>query len=985
MKHLSFLFRFCVCIFLTHCIFIQFALSQELPVANTIGTHSPFSDGFFRPQSPDVWSMIKYGNANINHYSGTLGLSIPVYTYKDSDFEIPISIDYASNGYQPGVDCDVVGLGWYLNVGGAITREVHGIPDETRGTFDWKWMFFPLNEGVPDHSEMRHQAITVFGYGHLFNTENPVSTKLDYVYSGIAGKEYMPIWRETVNRGYGFETEPDIFHFSFLGHTGSFILQPNHQIRVFNTNTPAGEYEIEFLMNVSEPLESSFVITTGDKTKYYFDQTQKSTTQTSNWASSSDGAYTNYSWKLSKIEKPNGVIVQFNFAKTNCWSSSRNVSITVDRMTVTSGKTTTDLWKGEAVPEMETITTNASVIHDLTGININGKCQISFHYSSSGVNDHAKLDSITIYSPGNTIPIKRCYCSYAYSPGNNSVMFLKNVHLSGIGKYTMEYIEENTQFPAPDTYATDWYGYYNNNPITFSPSEEGNMDIVIDRLDKVRIPNSIYAKKGLLATIHYPTGGRSEFTYEPHTYSMLWGSNFKQNTDQLTGGLRIKQIDTFLASNEQTQCRRYIYNLENGMSSGVLLQKPGIYLSYNISIPHVKINREIISTLNNVGFSKNSHIEYLRIIEEKRKTPVTPLLSKTAYDYYSSSIMSDGNDVIDNYSLDGYEIHDAGTWSAEFETTHSDLSKWMLSSHTFIGKKLKSKTEYNTDNEILSYAAFQYTPLKCNDILNDQVSVPTLLLGRTGTHDYHTYSIYQSQTISKSYNENAELIFTDSISYSVDSLGRINTVVRTDSRGDEICDMYSYLDAVPAYPTEMIRTANGRVVSATKYDYMQSDNNPDHYVPTTIWKGAITPDLAIGNIEYRMDCTYDFYDSMGRPWEMTDRNGKSTCYIWGYEGQYLIAKIENMTYDVLSDQYGITNNAYPDTLPETEENMLRGIEGIAVTTYAYDPLVGITRITDPSGHSVYYEYNDSGKLKVIRDDKGKVLKSYDYHIVTDNQ
>ena len=60
MKHLSFLFRFCVCIFLTHCIFIQFALSQELPVANTIGTHSPFSDGFFRPQSPDVWSMIKW-------------------------------------------------------------------------------------------------------------------------------------------------------------------------------------------------------------------------------------------------------------------------------------------------------------------------------------------------------------------------------------------------------------------------------------------------------------------------------------------------------------------------------------------------------------------------------------------------------------------------------------------------------------------------------------------------------------------------------------------------------------------------------------------------------------------------------------------------------------------------------------------------------------------------------------------------------------
>ena len=76
-----------------------------------------------------------------------------------------------------------------------------------------------------------------------------------------------------------------------------------------------------------------------------------------------------------------------------------------------------------------------------------------------------------------------------------------------------------------------------------------------------------------------------------------------------------------------------------------------------------------------------------------------------------------------------------------------------------------------------------------------------------------------------------------------------------------------------------------------------------------------------------------------------------------------------------------------EALPADVEAQLRNDEeeNFIVTTYTYKPLVGITSITDPSGHSVYYEYNDSGKLKVIRDDKGKVLKSYDYHIVTDNQ
>ena len=266
---------------------------------------------------------------------------------------------------------------------------------------------------------------------------------------------------------------------------------------------------------------------------------------------------------------------------------------------------------------------------------------------------------------------------------------------------------------------------------------------------------------------------------------------------------------------------------------------------------------------------------------------------------------------------------------------------------------------------------------------NDEIGVNTVFMCMAANHIYNPNSIVLQQKIEENYNKDAELIYRNEDNYSVNDLGRVNSVTRTDSKGDDIREMYSYLDRVPAYPTEIIKTNKGNVVSAMKIDYEQQSNAEDHYTPSKVWKGAlgVTPP----NIEYRMDCKYDFYDSMGRPWEMTDRNGKSTCYIWGYEGQYLVAKIENMTYDVLSDQYGITNNAYPDTLPETEENMLRGIEGIAVTTYAYDPLVGITRITDPSGHSVYYEYNDSGKLKVIRDDKGKVLKSYDYHIVTDNQ
>ena len=98
----------------------------------------PFDSSFFTPHSPDVWSMVKYGDAETNLYTGTLGLSIPIYEYEDMSFHLPIAVQYTCNGYKPNVQAGLVGLGWYLNVGGAITREVRGIPDEsTREAYYW--------------------------------------------------------------------------------------------------------------------------------------------------------------------------------------------------------------------------------------------------------------------------------------------------------------------------------------------------------------------------------------------------------------------------------------------------------------------------------------------------------------------------------------------------------------------------------------------------------------------------------------------------------------------------------------------------------------------------------------------------------------------------------------------------------------------------------------------------------------------------------
>lgn len=53
--------------------------------------------------------------------------------------------------------------------------------------------------------------------------------------------------------------------------------------------------------------------------------------------------------------------------------------------------------------------------------------------------------------------------------------------------------------------------------------------------------------------------------------------------------------------------------------------------------------------------------------------------------------------------------------------------------------------------------------------------------------------------------------------------------------------------------------------------------------------------------------------------------------------------------------------------------------GAQFTSYTHDPLIGVTSQTDPTGRTIFYEYDALGRLLRTRDEQGRILSQQQYH------
>ncbi|UUW10969.1 DUF5977 domain-containing protein [Flavobacterium plurextorum] len=139
--------------------------------------------------------------------------------------------------------------------------------------------------------------------------------------------------------------------------------------------------------------------------------------------------------------------------------------------------------------------------------------------------------------------------------------------------------------------------------------------------------------------------------------------------------------------------------------------------------------------------------------------------------------------------------------------------------------------------------------------------------------------------------------------------------------------------------------------------------------------------------------TYDLYDEKGNILQYTPENGIPVSIIWGYNKTQPIAKIENAAYSTIPSQTISTlqtlSNADNDNCMSENctEQLLRNalnefriaLPNVFISTYTYNPLVGVTSITDVKGMTSYYEYDSFDRLKFLKDKDLNVIQKYCYN------
>lgn len=415
------------------------------------------------PPSPDVASMEKFGNFPVSYNTGTTSITVPISTVSCGEISWPVSISYHTGGLKVEEIASNVGLGWALLGEATITRAVMGKPDES------------------SVSEPNYSTVTDANWAYLYD-----------VLEGIA------------------DSEMDVYSYNFNGKSGKFLIKQDGTIFLIPYNN------LKITSNAA-----GFVIVDETGLTYTFDRKESVTSSTA-WGNL---VYTS-AWKLSKVQTADKK-QSIDFVYQNSYTSEQDFN----SWTQSVGKKPSNLCAVNDFVDLYTFqpiistVTNTTTFWQLKEINFpNGSLVFNYTNDRTDIDGTGKgrLTSVDLKTSDSEV-LQSVSLSHSYFPGNNRLK-LNSVKISrgtsGPSKtYAFEY--NSTNVPAVTSRAQDKWGYYNGKTANSTLLQQqaitfNSVNYTIGDAD--RSTDTAAMKMGMLTAVTWPTGGRTEFTYDANQY-----------------------------------------------------------------------------------------------------------------------------------------------------------------------------------------------------------------------------------------------------------------------------------------------------------------------------------------------------------------------------------------------------------------------------------------------------------------------------------
>ena len=483
------------------------------------------------------------------------------------------------------------------------------------------------------------------------------------------------------------------------------------------------------------------------------------------------------------------------------------------------------------------------------------------------------------------------------------------------------------------------------------------------------------------------------------------------NTISKGGGLRIKEISNYSSNLKLATKKSYEYEGGKLMTPLIYAKKSDFKIQHKINTSNSCIQRFFNATKLSISSSNiatistsasGKYVGYDKVIEKKTHNRQDRNVNGKVISYYKNNPdnSSEGN---------GTAIFSSNAVALPPSKNYFDNG--LVTSELIYDKDgvllKKSLNRYNSiiDNNCFygaRYARVFYATTGMVNVCDD---------GYCAIYQIGGYPIkkrYKSQCISaKETNYFGMDSLTTNKEYQYNNYHQISNIKKTNSKNEIIETTIKYSHDFSSYPysymtssnfltpiVEKEITLNSERIELEKFLHQRkytTHNNINTYT-YPIYKYS----QAKGTAPLEDRIVYHKYDDKGNPVEVSKKDGTKIYYVWGYHKTQPIAKIEGYTDAQITAVQTKIKTAVTSSNSDTSrcldsgncnEKVLRdkltllrnALPNAQVTTYTYDPLIGVTSMTDPKGYTIYYEYDEFNRLKQVKDADGNILSNNQYN------